>query len=131
VGSSPYPKRIYFFAKDKENCPLLCIHQIAPVVCRLLTFHIWIFSSEAAWSNEPKLGMEGPLQRLLNLSWSINKHVRHWLFLDRSVGFSGYTPVSSTNKTDRHDITEILLKVALNTINEISINLLNIFNEYW
>jgi hypothetical protein len=26
------------------------------------------------------------------------------------------TPVSSTNKTDRYDITEILLKVALNTI---------------
>jgi hypothetical protein len=25
-------------------------------------------------------------------------------------------PVSSTNKTDRHDITEILLKVALNII---------------
>jgi hypothetical protein len=25
------------------------------------------------------------------------------------------TPVSSTNKTDRHDISEILLKVALNT----------------
>ena len=31
-------------------------------------------------------------------------------------GFSSSTPVSSTNKTDRHDITEILLKVALNTI---------------
>jgi hypothetical protein len=29
--------------------------------------------------------------------------------------FSG-TPVSSTNKTDRHDIAEILLKLALNTI---------------
>jgi hypothetical protein len=28
------------------------------------------------------------------------------------------TPVSSTNKTDRHDITEILLKVVLNTINQ-------------
>ena len=27
------------------------------------------------------------------------------------------TPVSSTNKTDGHDITEILLKVSLNTIN--------------
>ena len=26
------------------------------------------------------------------------------------------TPVSSTNKIDCHDITEILLKVALNTI---------------
>ena len=32
--------------------------------------------------------------------------------------FSPATPVSSTNKTDRHDITEILLKVALNTINQ-------------
>jgi hypothetical protein len=30
--------------------------------------------------------------------------------------FSPGTPVSSTNKTDRHDIVEILLKVALNTI---------------
>ena len=27
-------------------------------------------------------------------------------------------PVSSTNKGDRHDITEILLKVLLNTINK-------------
>ena len=33
----------------------------------------------------------------------------------RSVVFSG-TPVSSTNKTDLHDITEILLKVVLNII---------------
>jgi acyl-CoA reductase-like NAD-dependent aldehyde dehydrogenase len=30
--------------------------------------------------------------------------------------FSLHTPVSSTNKTDSHDITEILLKVTLNTI---------------
>jgi hypothetical protein len=29
--------------------------------------------------------------------------------------FSSVTPVSSTNKTDSHDITEILLKVELNT----------------
>jgi hypothetical protein len=31
--------------------------------------------------------------------------------------FSLGTAVSSTNKTDHQDITEILLKVALNTIN--------------
>ena len=30
--------------------------------------------------------------------------------------FSLGTPISSTNKTDRHDITEILLKVVLSTI---------------
>jgi ribosome-binding ATPase YchF (GTP1/OBG family) len=27
-----------------------------------------------------------------------------------------FSPVSSTNKTDHHDITEILLKMALSTI---------------
>jgi len=32
--------------------------------------------------------------------------------------------VSSTNKTDRHDITEILLKVALNTIKQTSHHIL-------
>ena len=36
---------------------------------------------------------------------------------DRSVVSLG-TLVFSTNKTDHHDITEILLKVALNTINQ-------------
>jgi hypothetical protein len=32
--------------------------------------------------------------------------------------FSPGPPVSSTNKTDRHDIAEILLKVTLNTIKQ-------------
>ena len=47
--------------------------------------------------------------------------------LDSTLGdkvcqwFSPSAPVSSTNKTDRHDITEILLKVALNTINHMFI----------
>jgi hypothetical protein len=29
-----------------------------------------------------------------------------------------FSPVSSTNKTARHDIAEIVLKVALSTINQ-------------
>ena len=40
--------------------------------------------------------------------------VCQWLVTGR--WFSPGPPVSSTNKTDHHDITEILLKVALNTI---------------
>jgi len=40
--------------------------------------------------------------------------VCQWLAAGR--WFSPGTPVSSTNKTDCHDITDILLKVALNTI---------------
>jgi len=42
--------------------------------------------------------------------------VCQWLASGR--WFSPGPPVSSTNKTDRHDITEILLKVALNTIKQ-------------
>ena len=41
--------------------------------------------------------------------------VGQWLAKGR--WFSQGPPVSSTNKTDRHDITEILLEVALNNIN--------------
>ena len=41
--------------------------------------------------------------------------VCQWLVTD--LWFSPGTPVSSTNKTDRHDITEISMKVVLNTIN--------------
>jgi hypothetical protein len=36
--------------------------------------------------------------------------------LQQVGGFSGYSGFLSTNKTDRHDITEILLKVALNIL---------------
>jgi hypothetical protein len=31
-------------------------------------------AAETAWPNEPKIGMECPLWRLLILSWSVNKH---------------------------------------------------------
>jgi hypothetical protein len=49
--------------------------------------------------------------------YSIQQYVIKFVSDVRQVGFffTG-TPVSSTNKTDRHDITEILLKVALSTI---------------
>jgi hypothetical protein len=39
--------------------------------------------------------------------------------------FSPGTPATSTTKTGCHDIAEILLKVALNTINQIK------SNQYW
>jgi hypothetical protein len=60
---------------------------------------------------------------------SIQHHVIKFVSDLRQVGrFSPGTLVSSTKKADRHDITEILLKVALNTINQTkpkpSINLL-------
>jgi hypothetical protein len=43
--------------------------------------------------------------------------------------FSPGTPPSSTTKTDHHDIAEILLKVVLNTINQIKSNIILITNK--
>jgi len=49
------------------------------------------------------------------LDTTLSDKVFQWLAAGRWF-FPG-TPVSSTNKTDLHDITEILLKVAINNIN--------------
>jgi len=47
----------------------------------------------------------------------VSKFIRNCCFLPFVCQwFSPGTPVSSTNKTDHHDIAEILLKVVLNTI---------------
>ena len=53
--------------------------------------------------------------------------VCRWLTIGR--WFSPGTLVSSTNKTDRHDITEIVLKAALNIINQTNNNI-TIFQLY-
>jgi hypothetical protein len=54
------------------------------------------------------------LLRRAVLDTTLCDQVGQWLAA--SGWFSPGTPVSSTNKTDRLDITEILLKVELNTI---------------
>jgi hypothetical protein len=48
--------------------------------------------------------------------WALCAKVCQWLVSDRWVSLG--TLVYFINKTDRHDITEILLKVALNTTNQ-------------
>ena len=55
-----------------------------------------------------------PLRRGV-LDTALCDKVCQWLTVARC--FSTGTPVSSTNKTDRQDITEIFLNVALNNIN--------------
>jgi hypothetical protein len=44
--------------------------------------------------------------------------------------FSPGTPASSTTKTGRHGIAEILLKVALNTINQSIIIIIKLFRNF-
>jgi hypothetical protein len=50
--------------------------------------------------------------------YSIQHYVIVCQRLETGQWFSPGTLISSTNKTGRHDITEILLKVTLNTINQ-------------
>jgi hypothetical protein len=50
--------------------------------------------------------------------YSIQQYVLNLSVTCDTRWFSPSTPVSSTNKTDCHDITEIVLKVALNTIKQ-------------
>jgi hypothetical protein len=61
------------------------------------------------------LWVRKPLMRGV-LDSTLCDKVCQWLTTSRWL--SPGTPVSSTNKTDRHDITEIFLKVTLNTINQ-------------
>jgi hypothetical protein len=45
------------------------------------------------------------------------------VWLSAGLWFSPGAPVSSTNKTDCHNIAEILLKVVLKTINQTKLSL--------
>ena len=65
------------------------------------------------------------------LDTTICDKVCQWFKIDRS--FSPGTPGSCVNKTDRHDITEMFLQVALNTIalTPIPIRFLLIILLFW
>jgi hypothetical protein len=62
-----------------------------------------------------KLDLQLPMQSVPNTTKVVSSN--SWQGVLAAGGwFSLDTTVSSTNKTDRHDITEVELKVALNTI---------------
>ena len=79
----------------------------------------WIYSYICNWFLSPlTLWVQIPLGQCV-LDTTLFDKVCHWLATDR--WFSSDTPVSSSsaNETDHHDITGILLKVAL-TLNIIT-----------
>ena len=49
------------------------------------------------------------------MKWCTQPYVINFVIYERFMVFSRYSG-SSTNKTDRHDVTEIILKVVLNTV---------------
>jgi hypothetical protein len=98
----------------------------------LITTEIWL----ALQRVERREGESNPW--LAKMKWYVCSNVHYvikvcqWLIAGQ--WFSPDPPVSSTNKIDRHDITEILLKVALNTITNtflyISMHKTKLVNDY-
>jgi hypothetical protein len=86
------------------------------------TFHVSILTSfnmifgpswswsYGSWIYNLMLWVRIPLRRGV-LDTTLCDKIWKWLVTGR-----WFSPVSTTNKTDRHDITEILLKVTLNAI---------------
>jgi hypothetical protein len=114
----------------RKNVPKLYFHFWPPQkVSSLLLFNtylvMWKYNCEPLWCNQclspPKLWVRIPLMSTCTrykLTTLCDK-VWHWLVAGQ--GFSPGTPVSSTNETDGQNITEILLKGALNTIDQTDI----------
>jgi hypothetical protein len=77
---------------------------------------IWYFEPHGKL-NPVSYGILNPMVNWTQGQFTINiKRYKVCQWLGTGWWFSSGTPVSSTNKTDSHDITEVLLKVVLNTI---------------
>jgi hypothetical protein len=91
----------------------------------------WIYNYLCNLCQSPlKLWVRIPLRRGV-LDKTLCDKVCQWLAT--GLWFSLVTLVSSTNKTDHHDITEILLKVVLSTI-ILTLSLIHkqtLKEEYW
>ena len=80
------------------------------------SYSSWIYDylcNQSLWP--PTLWVRTPLR------WGVLDTTlcdKFFQWLATGLWFSPGTPVSSTNKSDRHDTTEILLKVVLSTINQ-------------
>ena len=105
-------------------------YNIDPHWCDCLPFFLIIQMTTRSWSygswiyNYLCTFCRSPLMLWLRMSvrarcTTLSDKVCQWLAPGRWI--SPFPPVSSTNKTDRHDIGEILLKVALNTIKQTNI----------
>jgi len=112
--------------RKRDNCDIyrLLNHYVSHIFCR--SYGSWIYLCNQCLS-PLKLWVRIPLiERCIHCinNWSYLiigcYSIQHYVIVCQwhatGCWFSQDTPVSSTNKTDPHDIAEILLKMALNTI---------------
>jgi hypothetical protein len=86
-------------------------------MCLKLTWNL--FTPQYSW-NIAKVALKHQLIYKKGCTWLAAASDKVYQLLAHGRWFSLGTPASSTTKTGRHDIAEILLKMALNTKNQIS-----------
>jgi hypothetical protein len=95
---------------NREVCIVASYHTVYMGTSLPWSYGSWIYSAYHHWCCEwVRISIRARCTTLCD-------KFCQWHATDRWL-YPGH-PVSSTNKTDRHDITEILLKVALNTIKQ-------------
>jgi hypothetical protein len=88
---------------DSEILNKSCLKYLDPAINKILPYQV----------RSSDVNVTCSWRGILDTYTTLCDKVYQWLTADQ--WFSLGTPVSSTNKTDRHDIAEILLNVALNT----------------
>ena len=128
VHANTYCKLLYSeedFMRWKNLCPITSCLKKPPYRCLItltsrkicnLEVIIWNYNYLCNQCISPLALWIWIPRRLGVLDTTLCDKVCQWLAAGR--WFSLGTMVSSTSKTDRNDITEILLKVALNAINQ-------------
>jgi hypothetical protein len=109
ISIRPFDSRLYLDISRSFKYP-----HCSKVPSWSWSYGSWIYNCQCNWCLSPlTLWVRIPLRQGV-LDTTLCDKVCQWL----AAGwwFSLGPPVSSTNKTDRHDITKILLKVALFTI---------------
>jgi hypothetical protein len=103
-----FSRSLFFSCHSVFFWPLYCLYY--------LSFFHWRLLISPSISSNCSYSMWHYMMELVSVhDTTLCDKVSQWLATGRWV--SPGTPVYSTNKTDCHDIIEILLKVALNTIN--------------
>ena len=118
-----------YFPLIQRKFPIACIVQWIQHISSHNLYKIFIVVTTCEFSSSDKISdfLRGSNIYTMSIttavvSWNLYQgEVYNIMWSSLSVicdRFSLVTLVSSTNKTDRYDITEILLKVALNTIKQ-------------
>jgi hypothetical protein len=89
-----------FISGDRHGLNLMVDGFTTTCICAISAYHTSCYVDSRSWRGV--------------LGTTIYNKVCQWLAIGQ--WFSPGTPDSSINKIDHHDITEILLKVALNTL---------------